>query len=69
MRQWKETDVMSHEQIKRWRNLTILKFYADAKIETKIRHDTICPFILYSEFWFFLLVQIAQIGTYEPIFS
>ena len=36
----------SHVQIKRWRNLTVLKFQADAKIETKIRHDTICPLIL-----------------------
>ena len=39
------------------------------KIETKIRHDTICPLILSREFWFCLLLQIAQIGTYEPIFS
>ena len=53
----------SHEQINRWRNLT-----ADAKIETKIRHDTICPLILSREFWFCLLMQIAQIGTYESIF-
>ena len=49
--------------------LTVLKFEADAEIETKIRHDTICPLILSREFWFCLLLQIAQIGTYESIFS
>ena len=59
----------SLEQIKRWRNLTVLKFWADAKIETKTRLHTICPLILSREFWFCLLVQIAQIATYESIFS
>ena len=44
-------------------------FLADAKIETKIRHDTICLLIWSREFWFCLVVQIAQIGTNESIFS
>ena len=39
------------------------------KIETKIRDDTICLLILSRECWFCLLLQIAQIGTYESIFS
>ena len=50
-------------------NLTVLKFKSDAKIKTKIRHDTICPLVLSREFWFCLLMQIAQIGTYESIYS
>ena len=67
--QWQTMPAGLMSRIKRWRNLTVLKFKADAKIEKKIRHDTICPLILSREFWFCLLVQIAQIGTYESIFS
>ena len=51
------------------RNSWIFEILSGCKIETKVRHNTICPLILSREFWFCLLVQIAQIGTYESIFS
>ena len=51
------------------RNSWIFEILSGCKIETKVRHNTICPLILSKEFWFCLLVQIAQIGTYESISS
>ena len=50
-------------------NSWIFEILSGCKIETKVRHNTICPLILSREVWFCLLVQIAQIGTYESIFS
>ena len=51
------------------RNSWIFEILSGCKIEAKVRHNTICPLILSREFWSCLLVQIAQIGTYESIFS
>ena len=49
------------------RNSWIFEILSGCKIETKVRHNTICPSILSREFWFCLLVQIAQIGTFKYI--